>query len=239
MAALTSIVQFENVGLRYGTGAETLTDVSFSLAVGRFYFLTGASGAGKTSLLRLLYLAQRPSRGLIRLFDEDVVTLPRDRIPGFRRRIGVVFQDFRLVPHLSAYDNVALPLRVAGVQERDLEAPVREMLAWVGLSDRASARPATLSGGEQQRVAIARAVIGRPELLVADEPTGNVDPEMAARLLHLFDALNRLGTTIVVATHDIHLLTRIPGAEMMRLERGRLADPTGALRYPPRATRPL
>jgi cell division transport system ATP-binding protein len=239
VAPLTSIVQFENVGLRYGTGAETLSDVSFSLAVGRFYFLTGPSGAGKTSLLRLLYLAQRPSRGLIRLFDEDVVTLPRDRIPGFRRRIGVVFQDFRLVPHLSAYDNVALPLRVAGVQERDLDAPVREMLAWVGLSDRASARPATLSGGEQQRVGIARAVIGRPEMLVADEPTGNVDPEMAARLLHLFDALNRLGTTIVVATHDIHLLTRIPGAEMMRLDRGRLADPTGALRYPPRATRPL
>ncbi len=238
MGSLASIVQFENVGLRYGTGAETLSDISFTLGQGKFYFLTGPSGAGKTSLLRLLYLAQRPSRGLIRLFDEDVVTLPRSRMPGFRRRIGVVFQDFRLVPHLSAYDNVALPLRVAGVQERDLDAPVREMLAWVGLSDRASARPATLSGGEQQRVAIARAVIGRPEMLVADEPTGNVDPEMAARLLHLFDALNRLGTTIVVATHDIHLLSRIPGAEMMRLDRGRLSDPTGALRYPPRVLRP-
>jgi cell division transport system ATP-binding protein len=231
-----AIVQFENVGLRYGTGAETLSDVSFSLVQGAFYFLTGPSGAGKTSLLKLLYLAQRPSRGVIRLFGEDVVTLARARLPGFRRRIGVVFQDFRLVPYLSTYDNVALPLRVAGVEERDLDTPVREMLDWVGLAERASARPATLSGGEQQRVAIARAVIGRPEVLVADEPTGNVDPEMAGRLLHLFDALNKLGTTVVVATHDIHLLSRFPNAHMMRLERGGLSDPTGALRYPARMT---
>ncbi|ODU20198.1 MAG: cell division ATP-binding protein FtsE [Sphingomonas sp. SCN 67-18] len=231
---MASIVQFENVGLRYGTGAETLSDVSFSLSPGTFYFLTGPSGAGKTSLLKLLYLAQRPSRGLIRLFGEDAVTMPRDRLPGFRRRIGVVFQDFRLVPHLSAFDNVALPLRVSGVEERDLEMPVNEMLDWVGLNDRASARPATLSGGEQQRVAIARAVIGRPELLVADEPTGNVDPDMANRLLHLFDALNKLGTTVVVATHDMHLIGRVPTAQIMRLDRGQLADPTGALRYPPR-----
>lgn len=227
------IVQFENVGLRYGTGAETLSDVSFNLAAGAFYFLTGPSGAGKTSLLKLLYLAQRPSRGLIKLFGEDVVTLPRARMPGFRRRIGVVFQDFRLVPYLSAFDNVALPLRVAGVEEREITTPVNEMLEWVGLAARASARPATLSGGEQQRVAIARAVIGRPEILVADEPTGNVDPEMAGRLLYLFDALNKLGTTIVVATHDVHLLSRVSTAEMMRLDRGRLADPTGALRNPP------
>lgn len=232
---MANIVQFDNVGLRYGTGAETLSDVSFSLASGAFYFLTGPSGAGKTSLLKLLYLAQRPSRGLIRLFGEDAVTMPRDRLPGFRRRIGVVFQDFRLVPHLSAYDNVALPLRVAGVEERDLENPVREMLAWVGLGERASARPATLSGGEQQRVAIARAVIARPEILVADEPTGNVDPEMANRLLHLFDALNKLGTTIVVATHDMHLLARVPNAQIMRLDKGRVSDPSGLLRNPPRA----
>jgi cell division transport system ATP-binding protein len=235
---MASIVQFENVGLRYGTGPETLSDVSFQLGRGSFYFLTGASGAGKTSLLRLLYLAQRPSRGIIRLFGEDTVLLPRTRLPGFRRRIGVVFQDFRLVPHLSTWDNVALPLRVAGVPEEDVEQPVREMLAWVGLTDRANARPATLSGGEQQRVAIARAVIGRPEMLVADEPTGNVDPDMAERLLHLFDSLNKLGTTVVVATHDFQLLSRIPDAQMMRLDKGRLLDPTGVLRYPPPRSRP-
>ncbi|KQO08422.1 MULTISPECIES: cell division ATP-binding protein FtsE [unclassified Sphingomonas] len=241
---MANIVQFENVGLRYGTesdsgpdaGPETLSDLSFTLRSGAFYFLTGASGAGKTSLLKLLYLAQRPTRGVIRLFGEDAVVLSRDRLPGFRRRIGVVFQDFRLVPHLSTWDNIALPLRVAGMPEADIEQPVREMLAWVGLGDRADARPATLSGGEQQRVAIARAVIARPEILVADEPTGNVDPDMAERLLHLFESLNKLGTTVVVATHDFHLLGRIPGAQMMRLDRGRLLDPTGSLRYPP--TRP-
>ena len=230
---MANIVQFENVGLRYGTSAETLSDISFTLASGAFYFLTGASGAGKTSLLKLLYLAQRPTRGAIRLFGEDAVTLPRKRLPGFRRRIGVVFQDFRLLPHLSAYDNIALPLRVSGVPESDIEAPVREMLAWVGLEGRVEAKPPTLSGGEQQRVAIARAVIARPQLLVADEPTGNVDPEMAMRLLGLFEALNRLGTTVVVATHDIHMISRIENAQMMRLETGRLSDPTGALRYPP------
>ena len=229
-----SIVQFDNVGLRYGTEREVLSDVSFTLYPGSFYFLTGASGAGKTSLLRLLYLAQRPSRGIIRMFNTDVITVPRGRLPDFRRRIGVVFQDFRLVSHLSAFDNVALPLRVSGVAERDLVKPVTDMLEWVGLEHRTDARPATLSGGEQQRVAIARAVIARPEILVADEPTGNVDPDMALKLLRLFEALNRLGTTVVVATHDVHLLRKVPDSLIMRLDRGRLSDPTGALRYPPR-----
>ena len=229
-----SIVQFDNVGLRYGTDREVLSDVSFTLYPGSFYFLTGASGAGKTSLLRMLYLAQRPSRGIIRMFGTDVITVPRGRLPAFRRRIGVVFQDFRLVPHLSAFDNVALPLRVSGVPESEIRKPVADMLEWVGLDQRAEARPATLSGGEQQRVAIARAVIARPEVLVADEPTGNVDPDMALKLLRLFEALNRLGTTVVVATHDVHLLRKVPGSLIMRLDRGRLSDPTGALRYPPR-----
>jgi cell division transport system ATP-binding protein len=226
------VVRFDNVGLRYGQSEETLSDVSFSLVAGGFYFLAGPSGAGKTTLLKLLYLALRPTRGAIRMFATDMVTLDRARLPGFRRRLGVVFQDFRLIPHLSAFDNIALPLRIAGVSEADLAGPVDELLEWVDLSARRNAKPATLSGGEQQRVAIARAVIARPELLVADEPTGNVDPDMAVRLLQLFEGLNRLGTTIVVATHDVHLMNRVQDAQMMRLSKGRLADPTGALRYP-------
>ncbi|RST32073.1 cell division ATP-binding protein FtsE [Sphingomonas ginkgonis] len=227
------IVEFDSVGLRYGTGAEVLRDLDCRLSAGGFYLLMGPSGAGKTSLLKLLYLAQRPTRGRISLFGEDLTEAPREAMPAFRRRIGVVFQDFRLIPHLSAFDNVALPLRVAGRRDAEIEGPVRELLAWVGLADRASARPPTLSGGEQQRVAIARAVIGQPELLVADEPTGNVDADMAARLLHLFQELNRLGTTIVVATHDVGLLAAARGAQLLRLEQGQLVDRTGALRNPP------
>ncbi|MEO8719235.1 MAG: cell division ATP-binding protein FtsE [Burkholderiales bacterium] len=230
---MASVAQFDSVGLRYGTGAEVLRDLDFGLTGGGFYFLTGPSGAGKTSLLKLMYLAQRPTRGRIRLFGEELTEAARDALPHFRRRIGVVFQDFRLLGHLSAFDNVALPLRISGATEEDIEGPVREMLDWVGLGDRSSARPATLSGGEQQRVAIARAVINRPELLVADEPTGNVDSEMARRLMHLFSSLNQLGTTVVIASHDVGLIGAVPGAEMIRLEQGTMVDPTGALRNPP------
>src|SRR3954469_8941210 len=234
---VAAVAEFDSVGLRYGTGAEVLRDLDFRLRTGSFYFLTGPSGAGKTSLLKFLYLAQRPTRGRIKLFGEELSEAPRDALPPFRRRIGVVFQDFRLIRHLSAFDNVALPLRVGGAGDEEVEGPVREMLAWVGLADRASARPPTLSGGEQQRVAIARAVINRPDLLVADEPTGNVDSEMAQRLLHLFGALNRLGTTVVVATHDVGLINATPGAKLIRLEGGAVADPTGSLRNPPRSPR--
>ncbi len=230
---LTPIVEFDSIGLRYGTGAEILRDLDFRLSKGGFYFLTGPSGAGKTSLLKLLYLAQRPTRGRLALFGEELSDATRDSLPRFRRRIGVVFQDFRLIRHLSAFDNVALPLRISGASEQEVEGPVREMLAWVGLADRASARPPTLSGGEQQRVAIARAVINRPELLVADEPTGNVDADMAGRLMGLFAALNRLGTTVVVATHDVGLISATPGAQMIRLENGAMIDPTGMFKNPP------
>ncbi len=229
------IVHFDNVGLRYGMGAETLAGLSFTLMPGSFHFLTGPSGAGKTSLINLMTLAQRPSRGIVTLFGEDVAVLPRRALPALRRRIGVVYQDFRLIPHLSAFDNVALPLRIAGMDEREIESRVNELMDWVGLGPRAAARPETLSGGEQQRVAIARAVIAHPELIVADEPTGNVDPDMAARLLHLLETLNRQGTTVLIATHDVHLLRQVPGADIMRLAKGRIDDPTGALRFPPRA----
>ncbi|MEM6828800.1 MAG: cell division ATP-binding protein FtsE [Pseudomonadota bacterium] len=234
----SDIVKFDNVGLRYGTEQEVLSDLSFTLFPGSFYFLTGASGAGKTSLLKLLYLAQRPSRGGIRMFGRDMITLPRSDLPDFRRRLGVVFQDFRLVDHLSAFDNVALPLRLAGTEEARVAKSVNDMLNWVDLSHRADAKPATLSGGEQQRVAIARAVIARPQLLIADEPTGNVDPDMALKLLRLFEALNaRVGTTVVVATHDVNLIQKLPESLIMRLNKGRLSDPTGALRYPPARSR--
>lgn len=228
------LVTFDNVGLRYGTDTEVLRDLSFTLFPGSFYFLTGASGAGKTSLLKMLYLAQRPSRGAIRMFGKDLITLPREDMPDLRRKLGVVFQDFRLISHLSAFDNVALPLRVEGVREADLIDPVTEMLEWVGLEHRLNAVPSTMSGGEQQRVAIARAVISRPQLLIADEPTGNVDPDMAMKLLQLFERMNRLGTTVIVATHDINLLRSMPDSLIMRLQKGQLLDPTGALRYPPR-----
>jgi cell division transport system ATP-binding protein len=236
---LAEIVKFDNVGLRYGTDPEVLSNLSFTLYPGSFYFLTGASGAGKTSLLKLLYLAQRPSRGAIRMFGQDLITMPRERLPDLRRRLGVVFQNFRLVPYLTAFDNVALPLRLAGTDEKKVLKSVADMLDWVGLSHRAQAIPATMSGGEQQRVAIARAVIGRPRMLIADEPTGNVDPEMALKLLRLFEALNnRVGTTVVVATHDVHLLKKVPDSLIMRLHKGELSDPTGALRYPPRPSGP-
>lgn len=232
-------MRFENVGLRYGTGAEVLRDLSFALESGSLHVLLGASGAGKTSLLKLLYLAQLPTRGRLTMFGSEISAIDRSARPALRRRIGVVFQDFRLVPHLSAFDNVALPLRLAGAPESDVREHVEEMLRWVDLSARRDARPATLSGGEQQRVAIARAVIGRPQLLVADEPTGNVDPDMSARLLHLFQELNKLGTTIVIATHDANLAFGLTGTRQLRLERGTLVDPTGSLRNPPQPFRPL
>ena len=217
------MVRFENVGMRYGSGPEVLRDVSFALDSGSFTFLTGLSGAGKTTLLKLICLAEPPSRGLITLFGEDLATARRRDLPALRRRIGVVFQDFRLLSHLSAYDNVALPLRLAGKRESEYARDVRELLSWVGLGDRMTAKPATLSGGEQQRVAIARAVVARPDLLIADEPTGNVDPEMGAKLIRLFAELNRLGTTVLIATHDRALVEATRGREI-RLIEGRMME---------------
>jgi cell division transport system ATP-binding protein len=217
------MVRFENVGMRYGAGPEVLRDVTFVLEAGSFTFLTGLSGAGKTTLLKLMSVAERPTRGLITLFGHDLATAKRRALPALRRRIGVVFQDFRLLDHLSAFDNVALPLRIAGRKESEFARDVEELLAWVGLGDRLNAVPPTLSGGEQQRVAIARAVVAKPDLLVADEPTGNVDPEIGARLIRLFAELNRLGTTVLIATHDRNLVESTRAREM-RLVDGRLVE---------------
>jgi len=219
------VVRFENVGLRYGLGPEVLRDVSFVLPAGTFHFVTGPSGAGKSTLLRLLYLDLKPSRGLIRMFDHDVGLADRNLRADLRRRIGVVFQDFRLLDHLSARDNVALPLRVVGARDKDIAGPVDELLAWVGLADRMDALPATLSGGEKQRLAIARAVIRRPQLLLADEPTGNVDQANSLRLLRLFAELNKLGTTVVLATHDDWLMSHFAHPRL-RLVDGQLLGPS-------------
>ena len=200
------MVRFENVGLRYGLGPEVLRDLNFSIEPQSFQFLTGPSGAGKTSLLRLLFLSLRPTRGLLTVFNHDTSTLSKDSLATLRRRIGIVFQDFRLLDHLTTWENVALPLRVSGKKIEDYREDVTDLLQWVGLGDRMHAYPSILSGGEKQRAAIARAVIGKPELLLADEPTGNVDPQMARRLLRLFIELNRLGTSVLIATHDHQLM---------------------------------
>ncbi len=220
------MVRFDRVGLRYGSagnqaGPEVLHDLSFTLPDGAFRWLLGPSGAGKTSVLRLMYLDIRPSRGLLSVLDTDIAAAARGALPRLRRRIGVVFQDFRLLSHLSAFDNVALPLRIAGRPEGQIRADVSEMLRWVGLARKHEVRPPELSGGEQQRVAIARSVIGRPSLLQADEPTGNLDDVQAERLMQLFKELNRLGTTVVVATHNDALVARHPAAAL-RLDNGRL-----------------
>ena len=215
------MIRFENVGLRYGLGPEVLRDLSFRIDSHSFQFLTGPSGAGKTSLLRMLFLSLKPTRGLISMFDRDTAALSKDERAKLRRRIGIVFQDFRLLDHLTTYENVALPLRVFGKDESAYRAEVVELLHWVGLGERMSALPPVLSGGEKQRAAIARAVIARPQLLLADEPTGNVDPSLGQRLLRLFIELNKSGTAVVIATHDIALMDEYDARRLV-LHEGRL-----------------
>jgi cell division transport system ATP-binding protein len=222
------MIRFSHVSLHYHRraamaegDATALDDIDFDIPDGGFRWLTGPSGAGKTSLLKLMYLAIRPTSGRIDLLDTDTTDLDRRATALLRRRIGVVYQDFRLLRHLTAYDNVALPLRLARRREVQVRADVTELLRWVGLAGRLDHRPEELSGGEQQRVAIARAVIARPSLLLADEPTGNLDDEQAERLMHLIRSLNRLGTTIIVATHNLGLVARHP-APMLELADGRL-----------------
>jgi cell division transport system ATP-binding protein len=215
------VIQFEQVGLRYGTGPEILRDVTFHVVPGSFHFLTGPSGAGKTSLLRLIFMSLKATRGLVYMFGKNVAEMTQADRAGLRRRIGIVFQDFRLLDHLTTWENVALPLRVTGKKDTDYSEDVTDLLRWVGLGDRMHAYPEVLSGGEKQRAAIARAVIARPELLLADEPTGNVDPVIGDRLLRLFVELNRLGTSVILATHDYQLMQRLE-APRLTLHNGRL-----------------
>ena len=205
-----SVISMQNVGIRYGQGAEVLSDVNLILKRGSFHFLTGKSGAGKTSLLSMMYLSQKASRGIVKIFGRNVSYADRDSLALLRRKIGVVFQDFRLLDHMSSFDNVALPLRVCGMDEREVRKRVTELLRWVELDQKINEPTSTLSGGEKQRVAIARAVINRPEILLADEPTGNVDSDIAHKLMKLFVELNKLGTTVVIATHSERLITDFP-----------------------------
>ena len=220
-------MSFKNVSMSYEKGHEVLKNISFKLEPGSMHFLTGPSGSGKTSLLKLIYLAQKPSYGEILMFNRDVAKVKREDLPALRRRIGVVFQDFRLLDHMSAVHNVALPLRIAGASFSEVSEHVEELLSWVGLGDKMNSNPTALSGGEKQRVAIARAVIRRPDIIVADEPTGNVDPKMAERLMYLFVELNKLGTTIVIATHDDALVAKV-GAPRLHLIDGKLLQVKGS-----------
>ncbi len=215
------VVAFDNVGLRYGEGPQVLHDVSFTVEPGSFQFLTGPSGAGKTTLLRLILLSLRPSWGLVRLFGVEATRIAGSDLTALRRRMGVVFQDFRLLDHLTTYENVALPLRVQELDEASYRSEVLELLQWVGLGERAHAMPPVLSGGEKQRAAIARALIARPELILADEPTGNVDAALGRRLLRLFLELNRLGTSVLIATHDLALMDQVDARRLV-LEEGHL-----------------
>lgn len=213
-------VLLDRVSLRYDSAEDVLSDVSLRFEKGSFTFLTGASGAGKTSLLKLMYLAQKPSAGGVTLFGRRTGEISRSELATVRRRVGMVFQDFRLLDHLTAFENAALPRRVQGMKEKSYRRDVEELLNWVGLGERMNARPVTLSGGEQQRVAIARALVNKPDLIVADEPTGNVDPDMSRRILRLFAELNkRLGTTVIIATHDLQLLREFD-APVLRVQNG-------------------
>ncbi len=216
------MIRFEKVGMRYDNDDEILSDIDFELEAGSFHFLTGPSGAGKSSLLKLLYLAHRPSHGKITFFEQDIQNASRSDLINLRRRIGIVFQDFRLLRHLSALENVALPLQMMGGKRKEIQNFAEEILEWVGLKGKTRALPPTLSGGEKQRVAIARAVVTKPHVLLADVPTGNVDPEMSDRFMKLFVELNKMGTTTVIATHNPALVAKFQ-APTMTIREGNLA----------------
>ena len=222
--AVVPVIQMQGVGLHYGEPkAPALVDLNLTVKPGSFTFITGVSGAGKTSLLNLLALNQAPTAGRLMLFGTDVQRCKPDVRARLRRDLGVVYQDFRLLEHLSVEENVALPLRLAGNYSRSERDNLLDLLTWVGLADKLKAAPSTLSGGQQQRVALARAVIARPKLLLADEPTGNLDDGMGMKLLYLFEELNRIGTTVLVATHSRAVLTSF-NHPILKLESRRLVE---------------
>ena len=217
------MIRFDRVFKRYPNGREALSELSFELATGEMMFLTGHSGAGKSTVLRLIALLERPTRGQVVVNGRNTGTLRRGAIPAFRRQVGVVFQDHRLLDDRPVYDNVALPLAIAGMPRREMGKRVRAALDQVGLLGKERVFPLELSAGEQQRVGIARAVITKPPVLIADEPTGNLDPDLALEVMHLFQRFNAVGVTVIVATHDVHLLGRFP-VRRVHIEQGRLAS---------------
>tara|TARA_B100001121_G_scaffold224659_1_gene197798 strand:+ start:8672 stop:9322 length:651 start_codon:yes stop_codon:yes gene_type:complete len=196
------LIKLSKISLNYGNNTDILKDLDLKLESGSFHFLTGPSGSGKSSLLKLLFLGHLPSSGKLNIFGKNVSDISNTELPILRRKIGVVFQDFRLLNHLTVIENVALPLQIAGARKVDIKDHVNELISWVGLSDKINSLPNTLSDGEKQRISIARAVIGRPSLLLADEPTGSIDSDQGNKIMYLFEELNKIGTTVIIATHD-------------------------------------
>ena len=225
------MIRFEAVGKRYPGGGEALQTLDLTIEPGEFVFLTGPSGAGKSTLLKLIALIERPSRGRVIVNGQDTRKVSRRRIPQFRRGLGMVFQDHKLLHDRSVFENVALPLVIAGFSARDINRRVRAALDLVGLADKAPRLPLTLSTGEQQRVGIARAVVSKPPLLIADEPTGNLDPDLSLEIMRLFERFNELGVTLLIASHDIDLLTQL-GHRRVMLADGRMVGDTGAAHAP-------
>jgi cell division transport system ATP-binding protein len=216
------MIRFENVWKRYPNGREAISNLTLAIGRGEMVFLTGHSGAGKSTLLKLVAVRERPTRGTLMVNGQNTATMPRSKIPPFRRDIGIVFQDHKLLMDRPVYDNVGLPLVIAGVPEKEIDKRVRAALDQVGLLGRERIRPIELSTGEQQRVGIARAIVGKPSLLIADEPTGNLDPDLAVEIMNIFKRFNEVGVTVLVATHDVHLIERF-GVRRVVIEGGRVA----------------
>ena len=217
------MITLSHVGLRYAGGPEVLSDIHLSLAPGSFHYLTGKSGSGKTSLMRLLHIGWLPTRGDIHIFETDLMAASRKKRAALRQDIGVIFQDFRLLPHLSLYDNIALPLRLRGHDETAIKNDIDHIADWIGLKDHLKIKPPFLSGGQQQRAAIARAVVTKPKILLADEPTGSLDDSMGHRIMALFEELNKSGTAIVVATHSESMIETFPH-KRLHLEGGKITS---------------